>query len=280
MTAKTVLACLLNQASATVVSDAAATLARRFDAHLTGLHTLEAIVVYPGVAMYVPGPTFETFNEAAKADGEAIGAIFQAAARRAGTDCEWRMIHGGAAAAADRMIESARAADLVVMARPDTDADRVDQRHAFDRVVREGGRPVLLVPPRGLLAGGGIGRTVVIAHAPTREASRAAFDAVPFLEPGAEVHLVHAGDERDEMRDAAMTDLAGALSRHGAKVTLTHRAPRGRSVAKVLTDEAAEIGADLIVAGAFGHSRTYDFFLGATTGELVRTADIPVLFST
>lgn len=279
MTVKTLLACLLNQASAAVLSDTAATLARRFDAHLTGLHTLEAIVVYPGLSMYVPGPTFETFNAAQKVDGEAIGAIFEETVRRAGVNSEWRMIQAETAAAADSMIESARVSDLVVMARPDASADRPEQRHAFDRVVREGGRPVLLVPPDGLLDGA-VGRKVVVAHAPTREAARAVFDALPLLEHGADVHIVHAGNERDEMRDAAMTDLAVALSRHGAKVTLTHRARHSRSVAKVLTDEAAEIGADLIVSGAFGHSRTYDFFLGATTSELVREAKVPVLFST
>ncbi len=279
MTPKTLLACLLNQPSADLLSEAAADLALRFDAHLTGLHTLEAIIVYPGVAMYVPGPTFDVFNEAAQADGEAIGAIFEETARRAGVKFEWRMVHAGAVAAADRMIECAHASDLVLMARPDASGERPDQRHAFDRVVREGGRPVLLVPPGGLPMGG-IGRKVVIAHAPTREAARAAFDALPLLHERADVHVVHAGDERDELRDAAMTDLAGALSRHGHSVTLTHRAHHGRSVAKVLTDEAAEIGADLLVAGAFGHSRTYDFFLGATTGELVREAQVPVLFST
>lgn len=279
MTVKTILACLLNQATAPVLSEAAATIAKRFDAHLTGLHTLEAIVIYPGVAMYVPGPTFEQFNMAQKADGEAIHAIFEETAQRIGVAPEWRMVQAGAVAAADRMIESARAADLVVMARPDTKEDRADQRHAFGRVVREGGRPVLLVPPGGL-SGGEIGRKVVIGHAATREAARAVFDAVPLLAEGAEVHIVHAGDERDEMRDAAMTDLAATLAHHGAKVTLTHRPRHGRSVAKVLTDEATELGADMIVSGAFGHSRTYDFFLGATTGELLRNAEVPVLFST
>ena len=279
MRPKTILACFLERPSAAVLSDAAADLAARFDAHLTGLHTLEAIVIYPGVAMYVPAPTFETFSEAQKAEGEAIGAVFDETARRAGVASEWRMVHAGAASPADRLIERARASDLVVMARPQASGSASEQRHAFGRVVREGGRPVLLIPPEGLPRGG-IGRKVVIAHAPTREAARAAFDAVPLLGDGAEVHVVHVGDERDELRDDAMTDLAGALSRHGARVTLTHRPRRGRPVADVLTAEAAEVGADMIVAGAFGHSRTYDFFLGATTGELLRTAGVPVLFST
>jgi nucleotide-binding universal stress UspA family protein len=278
MTVKTILACFLNQGSASVLSNAATALAARHDAHVTGLHALEAIIIYPGVGMYVPGPTFAALTAAQRTDGEAIGAIFEEAARLAGGAREWRMVHAGAVTAADRIIESARASDLVVMARPESGSERSDQRHAFSRVVREAGRPVLVVPPAGLPTDG-VGQRVVIAHAPTREAARAAFDALSLLSEGAELHLVHAGDERDELRDDAMTDLAGALARHGAKVTLTHRPLRGRTVAKVLEDEVAEIGADLIVAGAFGHSRTYDFFVGATTGDLMRSSEVPVLFS-
>jgi nucleotide-binding universal stress UspA family protein len=279
MSVKTILACLLDSDAAPRLSEAAAALALRFDAHLTGLHVSEAVVVYPGVGLYVPAPTFETLSAAAEAEGEAIGAVFEEAVRRAGCAAEWRAIRSGTVSAADRMIESARASDLVMMARPGPSEAGRERRNAFDRIVREGGRPVLLVPRAGL-PGGDVGRRVVIAHAPTREAARAAFDALPLLHAGADVHVIHVGADEDELRDAAMTDLAAILSRHGAAVTLTRRARRGRSVARVLTDEAAEIGADLIVAGAFGHSRTYDFFLGATTGELARDADLPVLFST
>ncbi|MBM2576340.1 universal stress protein [Jannaschia sp. Os4] len=278
MTIKTLLACMLDQSGGATLAAAGTALADRFGAHLTGLHTLEAVIVYPGIGMYVPGPTFELFNEAQKAEGAAIRKVFDEAVRRAAVTGEWREVHSGAADASERMIESARAADLVLMARPDSVVDRPNQRHAFGRVVREGGRPVLLVPPGGL--GDGIGKRVVLAHAATRESARAAFDMLPLLRPGCDVHVVHVGDERDELRDAAMTELSSALSRHGHGVTMTHRARHGDGVADVLMREAPEVGADLIAAGAFGHSRTYDFFVGATTGALMRESEVPVLFST
>ena len=81
------------------------------------------------------------------------------------------------------------------------------------------------------------------------------------------------------MADACSNDLAAALSRHGARMTVTHRAHGGRSVADVLLHEAAEIGADLVVTGAFGHSRAYDFVIGAATRELLGSAPLPVLYS-
>ncbi|MEM7644971.1 MAG: universal stress protein, partial [Pseudomonadota bacterium] len=102
---------------------------------------------------------------------------------------------------------------------------------------------------------------------------------LPLLEPKAEIHVVHVGDERDELRDFAMTELSAALARHGHDVTMTHRARHGRDVADVLLHEAREVGADIIASGAYGHSRTYAFFLGATTGELIRDTNVPVLFS-
>ncbi|WP_298432426.1 universal stress protein [uncultured Jannaschia sp.] len=277
MTIRTILTCLLNESSADLLSEASTALAARFDAHLVGQHTVEAIVVYPGIAMHISGPTFDGFNAAQAKQSKAIEAVFRAAVDRAGVKGEWRNVDTGSAIAADRMIESARSADLVVMTRPDRDYDRPDQRFALDQVIRDGGRPVLLVPDTGL--GDGVGQRAILAHAGTRESARAAFDLIPLLEDGAAIHVVHVGNERDEMRDFAMTELSAALARHGFDVTMTHRVPHDRSIAKVLLDEAREVGADVIAAGAYGHSRTYAFFLGDTTGDLIRDTNVPVLFS-
>jgi nucleotide-binding universal stress UspA family protein len=73
-----------------------------------------------------------------------------------------------------------------------------------------------------------------------------------------------------------MTDM---FARHGLKTTLEHRDPMGDSIAEVLENVAFEKGADLIVTGAFGHSRAYDCVLGATTYALLREQKLPVLFS-
>ncbi|MEM7644548.1 MAG: universal stress protein [Pseudomonadota bacterium] len=277
MTIRTILTCLLDEASADLLSEASALLAQRFDAHLIGQHTLEAIVVYPGIGMHIPGATFEAFNQAQVDQGAAIEQVFRKVTDRVGVKAEWRLVPTDTAIPSDRMIESARCADLVVMTRPARDHDRPDQRFALDQVIRDGGRPVLLVPENGI--GDGVGKRAIIAHAGTRESARAAFDLMPLLDAGAEVHIVHVGDEKDEMRDFAMTELCAALARHGHDVTLKHRARHGRDVSTTLLQEAREIGADIIAAGAYGHSRTYAFFLGATTGELIRDTNVPVLFS-
>ena len=66
----------------------------------------------------------------------------------------------------------------------------------------------------------------------------------------------------------------------GLQVEVVHRTPGGNSIAECLLQEAFERGADMIVTGAFGHSRLFDFAIGAVTLELMRKADRPVLFST
>ncbi len=278
MTIRTILACLTTETAAPNLSAAGAALAARFDAHLIGQHTIEALMVYPGIAMHVPPPAFEAFNSGQLAQADAIEAIFQEVTRRDAIRGEWRLVKTESITAADRMIESARSCDLVLMSRPDREHDRTDQRHAVQVVIRGAGRPVLLVPPGGI--GDGVGKRAIVAHSGTREAARATFDLLPLLADGADVHVVHIGDERDELRDDAMTELSAALARHGYSVTLTHRVPHGDPVAAVLAREAAEIGADVIAAGAFGHSRAYDLFFGAVTESLIRDADVPVLFST
>jgi nucleotide-binding universal stress UspA family protein len=81
------------------------------------------------------------------------------------------------------------------------------------------------------------------------------------------------------LKDVDGIDIAEMFARHGLKPTLEHRQQSGNSIAEVLNQAAFEKGADLIVTGAFGHSRTYDFVIGATTHALLREQKLPVLFS-
>lgn len=85
--------------------------------------------------------------------------------------------------------------------------------------------------------------------------------------------------QQDALQDGDAIDMVEMFARHGLKPTLAHREPMGNSIADVLNKAAFEIGADLIATGAFGHSRTYDFVIGATTHALLRDHKVPILFS-
>ena len=278
MSIKTILVCLTTETSAGPLMAVAAGLARQHNAHLIGLHTIEALMVYPGIAMHVPGPAFATFNASQTEHAEAIRKIFDQHCKAEDFVSEWRLVKAESLTAADRIVESARAADLVVMAQADRDSDRADQSHIQQRLIRESGRPVLVVPLDG--EPGEIGRNVVIGYSATREASRAAHDALDLMNETSEAHILRiASGSASDLADYAANELAASYARHGVKTNVVHREQAaGKSVSEMLLQEAFERGADLIVTGAFGHSRVYDFVIGAATRDLLRDADRPVLF--
>tara|TARA_R110002072_G_scaffold6717_14_gene38462 strand:+ start:1863 stop:2702 length:840 start_codon:yes stop_codon:yes gene_type:complete len=275
---KTILVCLTTPEHAETLLKAAVPLARKHGAHLIGLHTVEALLVYPGIAMHIPEPAFADFNISQKKEADAIKAVFTKHTENEDFVSEFRLVPAEAVSANERMVESARAADLVIMAHEDKETDRYDQRHAQTQVIKESGRPVIVVPLG--YDGPEIGKNILLGWSNTREAARAAHDMLSIADAGADLTVLRVGKApQDALKDGDGIDVAELFSRHGLKPTLEHREPLGDSIAEVLNKVAFEKGADLIVTGAFGHSRTYDFVLGATTYALLRDQKLPVLFS-
>jgi nucleotide-binding universal stress UspA family protein len=257
---------------------AAVPLARKYGAHLIGLHTIEALVVYPGIAMHVPDTAFAAFNQSQKEEAAAIETVFEKYTRNEDFISEYRLVRAEAVTASERMIESARAADLVIMAHEDKDNDRYDQRHAQTQVIRESGRPVIVVPLD--YDGPEIGGNIILGWSDTREATRAAHDLVGLADEGAQISVLRIGPAtKDELKDTVAIDMTEMFARHGLKPTLEYRDATGRSIAEMLGAAAFEKGADLIATGAFGHSKAYNLVVGATTYALLRDQKVPVLFS-
>ena len=84
---------------------------------------------------------------------------------------------------------------------------------------------------------------------------------------------------QDDLPRETAKELALAYDRHGIRAEVIERTDDGIAIGSVLENEAFERGADLIVTGAFGHSRVYDFVIGATTTHLLDSMTAPVLFS-
>lgn len=275
---KTILVCLTTPEHAETLMKHAVPLARKHDAHLVGLHTLEAMLVYPGIAMHIPGTAFSAFNESQKEEAQKIKAVFTRYTKVESFQSEYRLLRAEATSAAERMVECARAADLVIMAQADSDADRYDQRDAQVQVIRNSGRPVIIIPPG--YDGPEIGANIVVGWSDTREAARAAHDVLPLADAGAAITVLRVGRApKDPLEDSDAIDLVETMSRHGLNPSLDHRDTSGEGVAEVLNEVAFEKGADLIVTGAFGHSKAYDFVIGATTYALLKDAQLPVMYS-
>src|SRR5215471_6305021 len=149
-------------------------------------------------------------------------------------------------------------------------------RQAFEHV---SGRPILVVPYVGNFAD--LGRRVVIGWNASREAARAVNDAMPLL-TSAETVTVLTIDPREGPR--AHGELPGAdislhLARHGVKAEIERTVSADLPVGEVLLSRVADLGADLLVMGAYGHSRARELLLGGATRSLLRSMTLPVLMS-
>ena len=150
-------------------------------------------------------------------------------------------------------------------------AGSADAPDVLDQLVTAAGVPVLALPAG---VSGDLGHTVMIAWNGSCEATRAAHDALPFLRAAGRVILCGVGDEAVASLEAA----AAMLKRHGVAVE-SHQVdePDGDAGA-VLLAQAAAHAADLLVMGAYGHTRLRELVFGGATRHVLREATLPVLF--
>jgi nucleotide-binding universal stress UspA family protein len=146
-------------------------------------------------------------------------------------------------------------------------------------VALSAGRPVLVVPhfgpPRNL------GSNVLVAWNASREASRAVNDAMPFLRRANKVTVLAVDPQRggDAHREIPSADIALHLSRHGVKPEAAQVAAPEIEAGEIILSQASRLGANLIVIGAYGHSRFREYIFGGVTRHLLRHMTVPVLMS-
>ncbi len=279
MTCKTILVYLNDPKRAARLLEAAVPYAKSHGAHLVGLAVMPPYVVIPAYEAAGVSATVDEHRVAYLADIVKIKALFTETGRKQGLSTEWREADAGFGTAAVQVLEHARSADLVVIAQHDPDWSYSSFLEAADRIVIESGRPVLIVPNAGAIALPP--KRVVIAWNGRREAARAAFDALPLLAPKADVTVVWVDTAADRVAsgDIAGADLATTLARHGLTCdAATIHAPNGDAAAAIL-HEAGARGADLVVMGAYGHSRVREFILGGASRDILSRADRPILMS-
>lgn len=173
----------------------------------------------------------------------------------------------------------ARHADLALVARPTRKEQYETQQILLQAALFGSGRPVLAVPPG--CKGDPIGRRVVAAWDAGREAARAIADAIPLLDSAELINVVTIDGEPSASRygDLPGGEISTHLARHGLEVELRNVASAGRTEAQVLHDEARDVSADLIVMGAYGHSRFQEIVFGGMTREMLVSASVPILLS-
>jgi nucleotide-binding universal stress UspA family protein len=206
--------------------------------------------------------------------------LFRKAAKAAGvTDVEWRTPSG---AGIDAAVAHARSADITVLSQPESaQLDRGFDGQRLAAVLLESGRPLLVAPRIELEPG--FGRRIVVAWDGGREASRAVGDALPLLVRAARVTLACL-DPSATARGAdgpARERLVEYLRRHGVKVQLDvdRLGEDDISVGDWLLSRMADISADLLVMGGYGHPRWRERVLGGATRSLLAAMTVPVFMA-
>ena len=167
--------------------------------------------------------------------------------------------------------------DLVVAPAPAWSSRVVVRRGALDRELVESGAPMLILPPDW--TGGTLGDKIVIAWNGGREALRAVHDAMPFLEKARKVTVFCFSSRPSDLRASAAM-LVEHLAVHGVAAHVSDWTNTGDLTAiEALFASLDTQDADLVVAGAFGHSRLYEGLFGGVSLDLMRQQSLPVLMS-
>jgi nucleotide-binding universal stress UspA family protein len=173
----------------------------------------------------------------------------------------------------DVVAHHAMYADISIMQAP----DNIHKDAAFEAALFRSGRPVLLMP--AAWRGSSIGKRIVVAWKPKREAARAVADAEPFVGEADQVIVVTVDAQAGDDGSAAGRDICAHLARHCSAVELRNIDGMGRPAEKAILDEAGALEADLIVIGGYGHARLREFVFGGVTRALSRSSPIPILLS-
>lgn len=260
--------------------DVALRMARDFGAHLTGLYVSSPAPLRPSMLEALPPEVLDLQARVEREGADKARALFEERVERVelGISTEWREAEGDVG---EMAVLHARYADLTVIGQTDPDDDLAPgtARDLPQRLILGGGRPVLVVPYAGAFPT--VGQRVMVAWNASREATRAVNDALPLLQKAARVTVLSVNPRvgpggHGEVPGA---DIALHLVRHGVRAEVASVNTEDLRVDDMLLSQVADMGADLIVMGGYGHSRLGEMMLGGATRHLLRQITVPVLMS-
>lgn len=252
-------------------------LARQFSARLLPLLAFELPEPAYNAWALLPDPSMERLHETLREKASTLASRAQAIVVQAEGDAhDVQLVEAIYATAWEAASRECHGADLIVVGK--TNRPDMLQRHAqgIATLLLQSGRPVLVLPGEASLAA--LPKNILVAWRPGAEATRALHDALPFLRAASSVEIV-AYDDVDAHEPARRRALVEHLRRHGVEATSFAHESRGADLAGLLFAHARKVGADLLVAGGYGHSRLREWALGGVTRDLLISTRLPVLLS-
>lgn len=274
MTYKTILAIIQGENDIDRMLDTALPLAARLNGHLIAVHAEPLPVPYTTAIGFPDAEFMQATSEVNTKRAASLEAKFKTRISTTAISAEWHSMESFSGDSAMSALAFGRTSDLILA--PQTDpSDNSAEVANIDALLFDTGRPALVVPYTGNATTDF--HKVLIAWNGTKEAARAAFDALPFILEARQTDILTI--DEDESAESGGDALAAALTRHGANVSVVKQSSAGIDVSSVIENHVSESGADLLVMGAFSHSRLREFLFGGVTREVLKSMPIATFMS-
>ncbi len=250
----------------------AAQLAGAHEALLTGIFIKRQFVIPAYAGVHIPAEVLEENERISDELAVEAEQTFRASLADTAVACEWHVLEGRLPDAASRL---ARCADLLVLAQFDPADDGVNDNYSPDSLLLDAGTPALMVPFAGEFAAPV--RHALVAWDGGREAARAVRDALPLLARVAQVTVFNVQDGHGAPVDGEY--IVAQLRRHGLEVAFEQSPRTDLAAGDRMLEAVADLKCDLLVMGAYGHSRLRETVLGGVTRHLLHHMTVPVLMS-
>lgn len=278
MTYKNILVHIEDSISSSMRTKIAYELATSFNAHLTGIAvTGISRYVFEGSDFSVSDPNIGIhLNDLHKRAERAVQKFQHNCESFGFKNCEANIANDEANGGLGLR---ARYSDLIIIGQTNPYEPSPSVMSDFPEfMVVNAGRPTLLIPHTAEFSN--IGKQVVIAWDGSREAARAISDAMPILHQSnsVQVLILNPGEDSEAHGEEPGADIALYLARHGIKVEVCVRFSK-KETGEAILQHAQELGASLLVMGAYGHSRFREMVMGGVTRSILEHMNIPVLMS-
>ena len=254
----------------------AVSLANIFEAHLVGVAFVYDPQVSANLIVGIPAELIDAQRAAIKHQANEAVARFEALAKQAGVMNESQMIDVASDHVGNTFGRLARSFDLSVIRQ--AEPNKAEQEvPIIEGALFESGRPVIVVPY--IQTQGAKFNCVMVGWDGSRTAARAIGDAMPVLERAKmiEVFTVVAGPTKNT--ELPGIDIGRHLSRHGLNVEVKRVRADDIKVSDAILSHAADIDADFMVMGGYGHSRLREYVLGGATRGILASMTLPTLMS-
>lgn len=253
-------------------------LARRHQAEVLGIYASAAPPQYYYGESVLMTNALKVMHDLQAQDSNKVQNAFLERARASDIPASVTIGHGLPSESLSRL---ARCTDLLIISQEnDNDIEAAQEIELVEQTMLSTGRPVMVVPNAGAFPI--VGDRVLLSWDGSRESARALSDALPLLRRASSVVVLtmDEGDTRGKNAASTLDELLAYFSAHGLPAPETaNRDIKGVGVGETILNAAADFSSDLIVMGAYGHSKLRQWAMGGATSSILRSMTVPILFS-